>query len=192
MDEKGRDMEEKEIRIGELVVKQKKKPRKYEGMFLLSNLEVRKGWDHAKGLVLNVLERYGAKIVSARMWAERKLAYEIKKQKRATYFLVYFECLPENIAPINRELELTDGVLRHLILVLEEFPELAFQPVEEDFDASQVPLGDEEEEEEKGETLAEAGLDEDIYETDDLGFSEEYFEEKNKEETEENKGDEKS
>ena len=127
-------------------IQPKQRLKKYEAMFLLDNREVRKGWDHAKGIPLSILERHGAKIVSARRWKERKLAYEIKKQKRATFLLVFFEALPEKIAPLNREIQLTEGILRHLILVHDEFPPLAFEPVEEeDVDVSKVPLGDEEE-----------------------------------------------
>ncbi len=129
-------------------IQPKQKLKKYEAMFLLDNREVKKGWDHAKGIALTILERHGAKVVSARRWDERKLAYEIKKQKRATFLLVFFEALPEKIGPLNREIQLTEGILRHLVLVHEEFPPLAFEPVEDEVDVSKVPLGDEEEPEE--------------------------------------------
>ncbi len=121
-------------------------------MFLLDNREVKKGWDYAKGIPLSILERGGAKIVSARRWDERKLAYEIKKQKRATFLLVFFEAPPEKISLLNREIQLTEGILRHLILVHDEFPPVAFEPVEDDVDVSKIPLGDEEEPEEAEES----------------------------------------
>lgn len=114
-------------------------------MFLLDNREVKKGWEQAKNLPVAVLERFGAKVVSARRWEERRLAYEIKKQKRATYLLVYFEAPPEKIVTLNRELQLTEGVLRHMVLALEEFPELAFQPVDDQVDVSKIKVGDEDE-----------------------------------------------
>ena len=117
-------------------------------MFLLDNREVKKGWDYAKGIPLSILERHGANVVSARRWDERKLAYEIKKQKRATFLLVFFEIHPEKITLLNREIQLTEGILRHLILVHDEFPPVAFEPVDDEVDVSKVPLGDEEEAEE--------------------------------------------
>ncbi len=129
-------------------IRPKPKLKKYEAMFLLDNREVKKGWDYAKGIPLSILERNGARIVSARRWDERKLAYEIKKQKRATFLLVFFEAPPEKISQLNREIQLTDGILRHLILVHDEFPPVAFEPVEDDVDVSKIPLGDEEEPEE--------------------------------------------
>jgi len=137
-------------------IQPKQRLKKYEAMFLLDNREVKKGWEYAKGIPLSILERHGAKIVSARRWDERKLAYEIKKQKRATFLLVFFEALPEKITPINREVQLTEGILRHLILVHDEFPPMAFEPVDDDVDVSKIPLGDEEEAAEEASTEEEA------------------------------------
>jgi len=138
-------------------IQPKPKLKKYEAMFLLDNREVKKGWDYAKGIPLSILEKNGAKIVSARRWDERKLAYEIKKQKRATFLLVFFEAPPEKISLLNREIQLTEGILRHLILVHDEFPPVAFEPVEDDVDVSKIPLGDEEEPEEPQQGTPEEG-----------------------------------
>ena len=41
-------------------------------------------------IVDQILEKNGAKIVQKEKWDERKLAYEIRGHKRATYYLVYF------------------------------------------------------------------------------------------------------
>ena len=150
-------------------IKKKVKLRKYEGMFLLDNREVKKGWEHGKSLVLRVLERMGIQVQSARRWDERRLAFEIKGRKRATYLLVYFEADPENIADLNNELSLAEGVLRHLILVLEEFPEKAFEPVDDEVDVSQIPLDDEEPVEREGGEESAAGGDREPGSRDEAG-----------------------
>ena len=121
----------------------KAKLRQYEGMFLLDNREVKKGWEHGKNLVLSVLERRKIEVQSSRRWDERRLAFEIKGQKRATFLLVYFQTDPAVIAELNDELLLTAGVLRHLILVLDKYPEKAFEPVDDDVDVSKIVLDDE-------------------------------------------------
>jgi small subunit ribosomal protein S6 len=78
------------------------------------------------------LTKHKAEILSAKRWDERKLAYEIKKQKRATYFLVYFKAPPGNIDALNREFTLTEPVLRSLVLQVESVPAEAYEP-ERDF-----------------------------------------------------------
>ena len=87
----------------------------YEGMFLLDSGRAAKDWAGTEALVTQVLERYGAKFVLKDRWDERKLAYPIKKQKRGTYYLCYFEAPGPALAEIRRDLTLTEGVLRFLV-----------------------------------------------------------------------------
>ena len=88
----------------------------YEGMFVLDSGRASKDWDGTKRLVDDVLARYGAKPVLADRWDERKLCYTVKRQKRGTYYLSYFEATGDAVTDIRRDLVLTEGVLRLLIL----------------------------------------------------------------------------
>ena len=88
----------------------------YEGMFLLDSGRAAKDWEGTKALVDGVLERYGAKPILRDRWDERKLAYTIKRQKRGTYYLNYFDASGDAVTNIRRDLTLTEGVLRLLIL----------------------------------------------------------------------------
>ncbi len=88
----------------------------YEGMFVLDSGRAAKDWEGAKALVDGVLERYGAKPILRDRWDERKLAYAIKRQKRGTYYLAYFEAPGDAVTQIRRDLVLTEGVLRFLVL----------------------------------------------------------------------------
>ena len=88
----------------------------YEGMFLLDSGRAAKDWEGTKALVDGVLSRYGAKTILSDRWDERKLAYSIKRQKRGTYYLNYFEAEGDAVSQIRRDLTLTDGVLRLLVL----------------------------------------------------------------------------
>ncbi|MCB9881664.1 MAG: 30S ribosomal protein S6 [Planctomycetes bacterium] len=130
----------------------------YECMLLLDNREVKKGWDALKEQIDGVLTKYGAKIVVAKRWDERKLAFEIKKQRRATYYLSYLEADPASLDELERTLRLTAPVLRHLVLACEEIPGEAYEPEREfdldrdedkpdDGDSEEEPTGDELEEE---------------------------------------------
>ena len=103
----------------------------YEAMFLLDNREVKKGWDATREMVKSILVKHGAEVVVAKRWDERKLAYEINKQKRATYLLSYFKCDPGRIDEIKRDLTLTEPVLRHVVLHVEAIPPEAYEPEKE-------------------------------------------------------------
>jgi small subunit ribosomal protein S6 len=91
-------------------------------MFLLDNAVVREDWKTAKGLVTEALAKHGGAVRTARRFDERRLAYPIRGRSRATYLLCYFD-LPGGAMPaLNRELELSDRVLRTLILRAEAVP----------------------------------------------------------------------
>ena len=95
----------------------------YEGMYLLDNAAVREGWDTAKSIVTATLEKYGATILSARRWDERRLSYPIKGKNRATYLLTYYNIPGDSIPAMRRDFELNESVLRSLELAVEEIPE---------------------------------------------------------------------
>lgn len=64
-----------------------------------------------------ILQENGAKIVSVFPWdGRRKLAYPINKQDQGFYTTVVFESETSAIAPIERAIQLTEGVLRALIV----------------------------------------------------------------------------
>ena len=64
----------------------------YEGLFLLPQ-SAGSDLGTAADLVKSLLEKVGAEIIAFRKWDERRLAYEIKGNKRGLYFLCYFNYL---------------------------------------------------------------------------------------------------
>ena len=95
----------------------------YEGMILLDNNIVRADWRKAKAIVTDTLTKYEATIHTARRWDERALAYPIKGNQRATYFLSYFELPNGHSDELRRALDLNASVLRYLFLAVDEVPE---------------------------------------------------------------------
>jgi small subunit ribosomal protein S6 len=95
----------------------------YEGMILLDNNVVRADWRKAKAIVTDTLTKYEATIHTARRWDERALAYPIKGNQRATYFLSYFELPNGHSDELRRALDLNASVLRYLFLAVDEIPE---------------------------------------------------------------------
>lgn len=94
----------------------------YEGMFLLDNQLVREGWDAAKGAVTATLQKHGANVLTARRWDERRLAYPIEGRRRATYLLTYYE-MDGPLSAMRRDFDLSERILRYLMLAVDELPE---------------------------------------------------------------------
>jgi small subunit ribosomal protein S6 len=110
-------------------------------MCLLDNREVRKGWQPLKDAVLAMFTKHGAKILSARRWDERRLAYAINGQGRGTYLLVYIACDTQHITAIRRDLQFYESLLRYLLIECPEVPQSAFEP-ETAFDVNTIPADD--------------------------------------------------
>ena len=86
----------------------------YEGLFLFSHGatgNLQEASDHVRDL----LSRAGTEVVSFRRWDERKLAFDIKGNKRGVYFLVYFNAPPESMPVLERDCNLSEQILRSMI-----------------------------------------------------------------------------
>ncbi len=97
--------------------------RLYEGMFLVDSALAASDWDGVNDAIKKVLERSEAEIISIRKWDECSLAYEIKGKSRGTYLLSYFRVDGENVANIERDVVLSEKIMRVLILNAEPMTE---------------------------------------------------------------------
>lgn len=89
--------------------------RLYEGMFLVDSAHA-SDWDAVVKTIKKLLKRSGAEIVTIRNWAERKLAYEIDHKSRGTYVLCFFKADSDKIRNIEKDVQLSEQVMRVLIL----------------------------------------------------------------------------
>ena len=87
----------------------------YEAMFLVSPA-VAADLGALVEHIESVFSRAEADIISMKKWDERRLAYEIDKNKRGVYILAYFSCDPVNIETIERLCGLSEQILRVLML----------------------------------------------------------------------------
>jgi small subunit ribosomal protein S6 len=99
----------------------------YEAMFVM---DVQASTDNQamEGEIRRVLGRAEAEILICRRWEDRRLAYEIDGRKRGSYWLVYFNCPPEKVVGIERDVQLSEKVLRVLVLRAEEIPQSEYAP----------------------------------------------------------------
>jgi small subunit ribosomal protein S6 len=90
----------------------------YEAMFLVDSAQA-SDWDAVEKTIKTILGRADAEIVSIRNWAERKLAYEINRKTRGTYVLCYFRADGDRVRSIEKDVQLSEQVMRVLILSAE-------------------------------------------------------------------------
>ncbi len=91
----------------------------YEALFLVDTALAAADWDGVNKAIETVLEKSNAEIVSIRKWDERKLAYEIDHKGRGTYLLCYFRAEGQEIQQIERQVQLSEQIMRVLILSAE-------------------------------------------------------------------------
>jgi small subunit ribosomal protein S6 len=113
----------------------------YEGMFLVDSALAASNWEGVNNTIKKILERAEAEIVSIRKWDDRKLAYEIQGKGRGVYILCYFRVDGERISEIEKAVQLSEQIMRVLILNAEH---MTAEDIEKDTPASKM-------EKEKGE-----------------------------------------
>lgn len=99
----------------------------YEAMFLM---DVQASADAAamEAEIRRILGRAEAEILICRKWEDRRLAYEIAGSKRGSYWLTYFNAPPDKVAGIERDVQLSEKVLRVLVLRVDEVPKSEYAP----------------------------------------------------------------
>jgi len=55
-------------------------------------------------------------VESVAEWGKRRLAYEIQKETEGYFILVNFSCEPEFLKELDRVYNITDGVLRTIVV----------------------------------------------------------------------------
>jgi small subunit ribosomal protein S6 len=84
----------------------------YETLFMLDSTRFASEPEAIKNQIHATLERYGSELIVSRMWDDRKLFYPIRKQKKATFHIVYYKCESTKQRDIERDFAINENVLR--------------------------------------------------------------------------------
>jgi len=102
----------------------------YEAMFLFDPT-FGASFDACESEVKRLMDRAEAELLFCRKWEERRLAHRIKGRKRGVYVLVYFKAPADRITPLERDAQISENILRLLVLradyVTPELMELALR-----------------------------------------------------------------
>jgi small subunit ribosomal protein S6 len=74
----------------------------------------------------DVVAKQGGEMLKFEDWGKKKLAYEVKKQKRGHYVFFQFKGTPAAISELERTYKLTDAVIKYISVRLEK--ELRVKP----------------------------------------------------------------
>jgi small subunit ribosomal protein S6 len=90
----------------------------------------------------------GGQIVKVAPWGRRRLAYQIDRFREGSYHIVLFEAPSDALAELERGLQITEEVLRHLVTRVER-PAKAIRPdgsEDEILEDTDLPSAEDEEE----------------------------------------------
>lgn len=91
----------------------------YETMFILKptlvEVEIKARLDFFKEVII----KNGGEIETCLDMGMRNLAYEIKKNKRGYYYVIYFKAQPQLIKEIERNYRINENVLRFIVIKYE-------------------------------------------------------------------------
>lgn len=99
--------------------------RMYEALFIIDNARANTEWDAAIKHIQDILQKNGAEILKTEKWGEKKLAYKVKGHKRGTYLLVHFNAKNTAIPTIRRDFQLSEYIVRSLIVKDDKIEELS-------------------------------------------------------------------
>ena len=90
----------------------------------------------------------GGQIVKVAPWGRRRLAYQIDRYREGSYHIVLFEAPADALAELERSLQITEEVLRHMVTRVER-PSKAVRPdgsEDELVDDTDLPSAEDEDE----------------------------------------------
>jgi small subunit ribosomal protein S6 len=92
----------------------------YESIFIvrpsLTDDDTTKLIDKMKG----VLEKTGASLQRLENWGKKKLAYEVKRERKGTFVYMYFTAKGDVVSELERAYRLEDSILKFMTIRLEK------------------------------------------------------------------------
>ena len=88
----------------------------YEAMIIFDSNRYARERAGMPAEVEKMIQAGAGEVLVSRLWEERRLAYAINGQRKGAYWLIYFRGPSSMLTALNREWEINEGILRHLVL----------------------------------------------------------------------------
>jgi small subunit ribosomal protein S6 len=95
--------------------------KKYELIFILKADQVEAEMETRVQRVKEILASHEGEVLQENHWGVRRLAYEIDRETKGNYMFLQFRSQGTAVAELDKFLRLDDQVLRHLVVVDEEW-----------------------------------------------------------------------
>lgn len=94
--------------------------RNYELVFIVHPEVDDEGLAATIDTVKDLVKRGGGRVAKVDLWGLRRLAYPIGSFGEGQYVLMHLHLAPEGVAELERNLKLSEQVIRHLVVRLED------------------------------------------------------------------------
>ena len=101
----------------------------YEVMVILDPTVEEKTVEPSLDKFLNVIRNAKGSVDRLDIWGRRRLAYEIQKKSEGIYAVMNLTCSPEAVIELDRQLRLSEAVMRTKVLRAEDV-QFSITPVE--------------------------------------------------------------
>lgn len=91
----------------------------YECLFLLDSNKYARDQSTVVQSLTDIVGKVDGELLASRLWMEQKLEYPIGGQRKGTYWLTYLRLDTQRVAEFNREAQLNNAILRHLLVKLD-------------------------------------------------------------------------
>jgi small subunit ribosomal protein S6 len=102
----------------------------YEMMFIVNPGLDEEALENVLARARRYFETARAQVFGLKSWGMRRLAYIIDGQREGRYYVVKFSAPTETVNELDRNIRMTEGILRHITIRTEE--ELVLESVEEE------------------------------------------------------------
>ena len=92
----------------------------YENIVILNASLSDEEIETASGKIKDLITNSGGEILKTDVWGRRKLAYEIKKQKKGFYLLLVFKSPSAAIRKLEDYYKVFDPVVKYMVIKLEK------------------------------------------------------------------------
>jgi len=90
--------------------------RHYETMFIVKSTLTQEEIEAQIATVKQNIEKNGGEVVACDDMGTRTLAYEIQKNKRGYYYVIYFKAPSESIKELERTYKVNENIIRFIFI----------------------------------------------------------------------------
>jgi len=90
----------------------------YENIVILNSALSDEDAEAAVSKIKEIVANQGGEVLKIDVWGRRKLAYEIKKQKKGLYVLLFYKTPAATVKKLEEFFKVFDAVLKYIVVKL--------------------------------------------------------------------------